>query len=424
MNRPIALVIILLFLSLSLYKASAEEILTWQDCVKEAAKNNPDLISAQENIKAQNAGKAIKASGLLPQISATASGSTAKTTTASSSSTSDTYSYGVSSTQLVFDGMQTINDVKAAGENVVVAKEGYRFASSDVRLSLRTAFVNLLKAQELITVAEDIVDIRRGSLELITLRYKSGLEHKGALLTAEANLSQALFELSQARRDVELAQRQLTKEMGREGFIPMRAQGDFVIVDAASEKPDFEELVKNNPSLLEAIAKQRSALLNIKSAYGDFAPQISANAGTSRKSSHWPPEDDQWNLGLSVSLPIFEGGLRLAQVSQAQALYNQAQESQRGIRDTAIVSLEQAWVDLQDSTETVGVRRKSLEAAEERSKIAEAQYSTGFISFDNWVIIQNDLVTSKKNYLQAQTNALLAEASWIQAKGETLEYAQ
>ena len=79
---------------------------------------------------------------------------------------------------------------------------------------------------------------------------------------------------------------------------------------------------------------------------------------------------------------------------------------------------------MQDAIESVDVQLKSLDAAQERSKIAQAQYSTGFINFDNWIIIENDLVSAKKSYLQAQANALLAEANWIQAKGETLEYAQ
>ena len=68
------------------------------------------------------------------------------------------------------------------------------------------------------------------------------------------------------------------------------------------------------------------------------------------------------------------------------------------------------------------MKLKSLQAAEERAKIAQTQYSTGFISFDNWIIIENDLVNAKKTYLESQASALSAEAKWVQAKGETLEY--
>lgn len=44
----------------------AEEILTWEDCVKEAKKNHPDLTSAEEKIKQSEASKSIIASNYWP----------------------------------------------------------------------------------------------------------------------------------------------------------------------------------------------------------------------------------------------------------------------------------------------------------------------------------------------------------------------
>ena len=123
-------------------------------------------------------------------------------------------------------------------------------------------------------------------------------------------------------------------------------------------------------------------------------------------------------------MPLFEGGLRFAQVSQAQSAYRQAQADERSLKDGLVVALEQNWAALQDTIETVGVQQKQLIAAEERAKIAAAEYSTGFITYDNWSIIEDNLVSAKTRYLGAEANALLAEATWIQAKGETLEYAE
>jgi outer membrane protein TolC len=74
--------------------------------------------------------------------------------------------------------------------------------------------------------------------------------------------------------------------------------------------------------------------------------------------------------------------------------------------------------------DNVSVQRKFLEAARERAKIASAQYSTGLTAFDDWIIIENNLVIAKKAHLNAQSNLLIAEAAWMQAKGDTLEYAQ
>jgi len=416
---------ILIFSGLFINKAVAEDALSWQDCVREAAKNNPDLISASEVVKQQKATKFSTQSGLLPQIIGGVKASRAETTTSATSSTiKNSYSYSVDGTQLIFDGFKTINDINAATENEKAAKENYRFVSSEVRLNLRKAFVNLLKAQELVNVAEDILKVRRSNLELITLRYMSGLEHRGALLTAEANAAQANFELSQAKRDIVYAQKELAREMGQKDFKPMLVEGDFTVRDTTQQKPDFMEIIKTSPSVLKAAATKNAALFAKKSAMGSFLPEISGDASAGRSGKSWAPKNNQWNFGATLSMPIFEGGLKLAELSQADATYKKAMADEESARNTAIVNLEQTWAALQDAIENVDVNTKILAASEERAKISEAQYSTGFISFDNWIIIQNDLVNAKKTYLNAEADALITEANWIQAKGETLEYAQ
>lgn len=422
--------LILLFLFVWIGPVFAEETLTWENCLSEAKKNHPDLISAIENVNQQKANTSIVASALFPQINSSVDVSRAQNNMNNSiSGTSkskilNSFSYGATGTQIIFDGFKTINQMNAASETAKAAEEGYQFSSAQVRLNLRTAFVNLLKAQEFIHVTEEIIKIRKSNLDLISLRYQSGLEHKGALLTAEANLAQANFGFAQTKRNVEFSQRQMTKEMGRMEFKPVMVKGEFVVKDPAKEKPDLDALAKSHPNLLQAIAKKNAAEFNVKSAYANFVPKLSGTAGADKFSNQWPPRGDEWDLGLSVTMPLFEGGLRIAQIAQATAAFRQAVADERSLRDSIVVNLERTWAFLQDAVETVDVQKKVLTATEERSKIAGAQFSTGFITFDSWIIIENDLVSAKMTYLEAQANALIAEANWIQAKGDTLEYAK
>ena len=143
--------------------ALAEEALTWGKCLEEAAKNHPDLIASSEEIKQSEAAKQQTASGLFPQVTANLS---AQTTRANGKST-DAYGYGVSGTQLIFDGIKTINNLNAGFENITAAKQGFRYISATVRYRLRSAFIDLLKAQEMLRIAEEIYELRRGNLELI-----------------------------------------------------------------------------------------------------------------------------------------------------------------------------------------------------------------------------------------------------------------
>ena len=414
-----------LFFFYGLTAIASEEVLDWQSCIKEAAKNHPDLIAAQEQIKQSQAGKDITASGLYPQIDANLNAATGRSASGNASaSIGDNYNYGLSGSQLIFDGVKTINNVNAAKETVKASQENFRYTSVTVRYNLRSAFIALLRAQEMLKITQEIFQIRRGNYELIALRYQSGLEHKGALMTAEANLAEAQYDIIQAQRDLIVSRRDLITGMGRREMADIYAKGDFQVRDEVRQKPDFEAIVKGNPSLLQLQAQKKSAVFSLRSTYGNFAPTLTGSAGANKNGAYWSPRGDEWNLGLALSMPIFEGGLRLAQVSQAKANLNQLKENERSTRDTLLYDLENAWANLQDTLDYVQVQKKMLLATEERSRIAQAQYSIGFISFDNWTIIEDNLVKAKKNFLNAQAAAALAEAAWIQAKGEMLEYAQ
>ena len=57
---------------------AAQELLTWGQCIQEAAKNHPDLIASGEEIKQSEATKQQTASGLFPQLNANLSAQTAQ----------------------------------------------------------------------------------------------------------------------------------------------------------------------------------------------------------------------------------------------------------------------------------------------------------------------------------------------------------
>ncbi|HOU36289.1 MAG TPA: TolC family protein [Candidatus Omnitrophota bacterium] len=406
--KPVRLYILVLGIScMAACRAYSQEAMTWDDCVKEAARNNPGLISAIEAVKASEAAGKATASGQYPQIGGRVSGTLTKST---GSAASESYAASLDGSQLVYDGKKTVNNIKAAQENITASKQNFRYTSSDVRRSLRRSFVNLLKAQELTRIAEEIYEIRRGSLELITLRYQSGLEHRGALLTAESNLAQAQYAVNSARRDLTVARSDLCKEMGRPRSSNITVAGDFIVRDIPADDLDLEAIAARNPQVLRAVARKNSAEFDLRSAYADYAPSVSIEAGIGKTGTTFLPQSTQKSAGLTLSMPLLEGGLRHAQVAQARASVNQLGADETSVRNTAIAELEQYRAALFEAIDNASVQEKALRAAEERSRIAEAQYSIGAMAFDSWTIIEDNLVSAKRSYLNARAAALLAEA--------------
>jgi outer membrane protein TolC len=397
----------------------AQDVLTWQECVQQAKQNNPELASAIEDITQAISDKDISLSAVLPQIDTEAS---AKKSKSSGRGKTDSYSYGVSGRQLIFDGFKTASDIASASNIIRAQQYNYDLVSSDIRLDLRRAFIDLIRAQELVLIAENIAQRRKQNFELVDLRYKGGREHKGALLTAEADLAQAEFEVEQARRSILLSGRELLKHIGQAMELPLKAEGEFSLREEYTAKPDIDYIADSTPFLQELIAKKDAAAYDLNSREADFMPKVYLGASFGRINDDWPPRHDEWSTGISVSLPIFEGGRRISEVSKSRSKLTQAISGTQSGRYTVLVALERSWKDLQDAITNVSVQKKFLEAADERAKITRAQYSTGLATFNDWIIIEDNLVKAQKAYLNAQAEMLVAEAYWIQATGGTLEY--
>lgn len=422
---------VVLLCAMSAACAACAETLTWNECVDQARAMNPELSAARQKVEQAGADRSIAASNLLPEVNADleavksenepAENAARTGSVAGRSGKSDDVSYGITAKQLVFDSFKTPFDIAAASRDLAAARYAYSVTSSDVRLRLRAAFAELLRAQELIGITEEIAARRKQNLELVKLRYEGGREHKGSLLFAEADLAQAAFDVTEAGRNLTLSQRRILKEIGRTAFELVGADGDLVTELSYSAKPGFDALADNTPFLRELIANKEASRFRLNSSVADLFPQVYLNASAGKTGDRFLPDRDEWTMGVSFSMPFFDGGERVSKITKSKALLREKEAAERSGRDTVLTTLEAAWKDMLDAAELVVVRRKYLEASEERARITRAQYENGLTNFDDWTIIESELVRSKKAFLDAQADSLIAEAYWVQAKGGTLE---
>jgi len=405
--------------SLAVTDEASTEPIVWQTCVEETIRSNPDLVAAREVIQQARATRSIKASPIFPQINASMQD---QREGGSGVVTTNSHSMQLNGQQLFFDGFKTVFNIEQADSQIAAAQYTYVVTSSQVRLTLRSAYSDLLRAQELLKITKDIEQRRRQNAELVRLRYEAGREHRGSLLLAEANLAQAEYDVGQAARAILLGQRQLNTAIGRTHLLPVFAQGNFDVLDQARQKPDFETMADNNPFLQQLISQSDAARYGLKSAKADFFPQVFGNIQGGKASvDNWPPNKNDWFLGLNVNYPLFTGGSRISEVYRTRAVLNQAEADEKSGRDGVILALDQTWTDFQDALDLVGVQHKFLIAGEERAKISRSEYQIGLINFDAWTIIEDNLVSAQKSYLAAEAVSLVAEAKWIQAQGGTLE---
>ncbi len=393
----------------------AEEM-NWQECLAEAARYHPDLIVAVESITQAEATVVQTRASEIPQLSAEASLSRTKRGDAAAQNAS---SVGLNASMTLFDAGANRSQTRQAQAEREVQRRAYTVTSAQLRYELRTAFVTLWQAQENIVLSESILNLRLSNEKLVSLRYESGIEHRGALLSARANTAQARANLSAARRNLRQAQVALSKAMG----LPLTR--DFFVKAISSafelpESPDFELLAKVHPTYLRSLAAERAAREGLKQAQAAYWPSLNVSAGVGRSSNDIPPEDNQLSASASVSYTLFDGFAREAGVQKARSAIIAAEASTRSAYNTLFTALRGAYEDFQNAIDAAEVQKAFLEANTERERIAQAQYGVGLLSYDNWTIIEDNFVSSKQAELNARAAAFRAEAVWQQAKGVPL----
>jgi len=392
--------------------------LTWEDCVRLATKENPDLQASREAILNSDAVRMGAYSALYPQISASYSDSRNYQGANLFAPHNYATAYGEQLTvsQLIFNGFATKGNIDQARAQLNLAFASLNGEKASVSFSLKSAFAQLLYAQKLVKIRQDIIDIQEKNARLVKLLYEGGSEDKGDMQLSQVNLDQALYNLDQAVRTRDLSGVQLGVYIGQDLPPPVLAEGELQ-TGPMSIKPDFRKLAVLTPSYFERKAQVDAAAAGITIANSGWYPTVTADASAYRSDSGYPLKNHGWSAGFSVSYPIFQGGATYFDVKAANASLRQALDNLRAGTDNAALTLAQMFKSMVDAEDNVRIQKELLDATALRYQIAQADYRNGLMSFQDFNTITDSYVSQLQTLLSAQLSAVVAEASWEEARG-------
>jgi len=392
--------------------------LTWQDCVRMAIKENPDLQSSREAVLNSDAVRMGAYSALYPQISLSYGDTRGYSVAGLNAPHVYSTSYGeqLSISQLIFNGFATKGNIDQARAQLNLAFANLDGTKASVSFNLKSAFAQLLYAQKLIKISQNVIDIRQSNARLVRLLYQGGSEDRGNMALSDANLNQALYNLDQAVRTRDLSGLQLATYIGRDLAPPVLAEGELQ-TSVLPVTPDFHQLAVLTPTYFQHKAQVDAAAAGITIANSGWYPTVNASASGNRTDNQYPLKGYGWSAGFSVSYPLFQGGATYFDVKAANASLRQSLDNLRSGTNDATLTLAQMFKGMVDAADNVRIQKELLDATSLRYKIAEADYRNGLMSFEDFNTITNDYVGQQQTLLSAQLSAVLAEASWEEARG-------
>ncbi|WP_141734460.1 TolC family protein [Oligoflexus tunisiensis] len=406
---------------------SAPNSLTWQAAVTEASRNNAELKAAQENVKSAQANVQVARAGYLPRISASFSAGlegreitsrTFEPTTYQDLQARATDSYGASieASETIFDGFATQSRVGQAESRVRESEHQIQILKARLSYDLKTAWSGMMQAQRSLRLYQDIIKRREENLRLVELRFAAGQENKGSVRLSEAYLKQARFEEMQARDNLNVARSRLNKVLGRADDSSYELRGD-VPLSAIPGRVDFTALARNTPEFKLSQAQEQTATADLSLARAGFYPELGLRGSIGRTDDHFFPENEAWSLSVVLTVPLFSGGsdyyTRQAAINRLTAAGLTRENAERDI----VARLRQAHVTLLESSERLKVDESFEDAVTLRAEIARSKYNNGLTTFDDWDLIESDLINRQRAVLSSQGNRVTAEAAWEQAQG-------
>jgi outer membrane protein len=392
--------------------------LTWEDCVRLAIKENPDLQASREAILNSDAVRMGAYSALYPQISASFGDTRSFSVGGLDAPHVYSTSYGeqLSISQLIFNGFQTKGNIDQARAQLNLAFANLNGEKATVSFNLKSAFAQLLYAQKLIKISQQVIDIQDSNARLVRLLYEGGSEDKGDMQLSQANLDQALYNLDVAIRTRDLSGVQLGVFIGRDLPPPVLAEGELW-TNPLPTQPDFNKLAVLTPSYFQHKAQVDAAAAGITIANSGWYPTVTANASADRSDSQFPLKGSGWSAGFSVSYPIFQGGATYFDVKAADASLRQALDNLRSGTNDSALTLAQMFKAMVDAEDNVRIQQELLDATALRYKISQADYKNGLMSYQDFNDITDSYVTQLQTLLSAQLSAVISEASWEEARG-------
>lgn len=328
-----------------------------------------------------------------------------------------TQSVSVRATQNIFSGMERLGRVQAAKADKRFANWSLEEVKAQISRDLKAAVAQLHFAQKRIRLSRQIIQRRNENNENVELRYEGGNENKGSYLLATASLESARFEEMQAKNDLEVARQDLARVLGREDGSEITVTGMPPVSAPKTADQNWEKLAAETPQYRQAEAQAKNAAAGVTVARSGFLPSVDASTVVTKRLDDRADGDVNWSAGLDVTLPIFNGLNNYYSTRSAAATHRAARYNQASVRQKNLTSIKDAWNSYVESVKALEVSRKLLDAARARAEISRSRYNNGLITFENWDIIENDLISRERAMLETERDRVIAEANWELAQG-------
>ena len=404
----------LLLITLLRVTISQARTLTWSEAVRLAQENSLEYQAALANYKSVEELEISGSSGFLPKLSASVSGTQSG---APETATTSSYTTQLSLSQNVFSGLSDINNYFLKKTNTKSALTVLNSVKSKLSQELKQTYAEVYYIQDYKKLVTDILKRRIENNNNVKLQYNIGKENKGSWLQALSYVESAEFDVLKAQHDQDADITNLKRVLGILEDEPISVTDDIPKEELKDQSPDFNLIASRHPDVLIAQLDETAALCSAQITRAQFLPSLDLSGAYGYTGSSFLPEQNKWSVSLTLSIPIFEGFKTYSNYRSLNSKYAGSRFTAKNTLDKITGIIKQSFYTYTEAIMAEKISESFSRAAKLRAEVARKKYKNGFLNFEEWDIVETDLIARQKDVLISKKNRIIKQSLWEQAQG-------
>ena len=420
---------IVIALILSVQSCFAEEFvspetLSLGECLSIALENHPSLRKGKASTRAAEASlEQVKSSNRIKVNmtgSANVNGDYDEPESRINSGTA-----GINASKVLYDtGVNRLNR-QIQAENLKGAQESERQTRITVAAGAKRAYYDLVLKYLNRDVEREKLNNLEEHLKTAQGFYDVGNNAFIEVTKAQADVSSARVSVLQAENDISVSFEALKTAMGIEHYtaeniglstqlnLPPTEDGDTasLLKTALDDRADYQRI--------QHVIQMRE--LQVNAAARGSSPTLNGSLGSEMRKQESMNVVKNYTAGLTLNIPVLDGGQTRAEVSSARAQLEQDTADADSLRQTIAHDVRNAVLSLRNAADRARSSEASVKYAEENLALARGRYEVGVGDALELSDAVSALASSRYAHYQALYDAQIARTNLDEAMGHLPE---
>jgi outer membrane protein len=300
---------------------------------------------------------------------------------------------------------------------VASAQAQFALAQQDLIVRVAQAYFAVNVAQDAIGAADAQTSALREQLKQVTEGVKYGTKAITDIDDTNTRLAGALSQRVAAQNDLEVARSELQKITGvvYPTLTPLAAAAALARPSPMDAQSWIDQAASNNPAVTAQVSALRVARLEVQRAQAGHLPTVdfvvssghSYNSHSLTTPADYATHGIQHQIGVQISVPIFEGGAVMAKVSEARGNVDKTDADLESARRSASSDAQRAFSGVLNGLAQVDALTVAVQSGVNALKGNEAGFRAGVRTNVDVLNAEQQLYAARRDLSKARYDVLL-----------------